>query len=70
MDGEFSFGLERVVLDAPEADALGLELESFVRAARGDAESVVTGAEGRAALALALAVTEAIQQTPALGPRR
>lgn len=33
--------VERVVLEAPDADALALELESFVRAARGDAESVV-----------------------------
>jgi predicted dehydrogenase len=62
--------VERVVLDAPDADALSLELESFVRAARGDAESVVTGAEGRAALALALAVTDAVQRTPVPGHRR
>jgi predicted dehydrogenase len=62
--------VERVVLEAPDADALALELESFVRAARGEAESVVTGAEGRAALALALAVTDAVQHTPVPGPRR
>lgn len=62
--------VERVVLEAPDADALSLELESFVRAARGDAESVVTGAEGRAALALALAVTDAVQRTPVPGHRR
>lgn len=53
--------VERVVLDAPEADALALELESFVQAVRGGTETVVTGAEGRAALALALRVTEAVQ---------
>jgi predicted dehydrogenase len=62
--------VERVVLEAPDADALALELESFVRAARGDAESVVTGEEGRAALALALAVTDAVQHTPVPGHRR
>ena len=56
--------VERVVLESPPADALALELESFLRAARGDAETVVTGAEGRAALALALRVTDAVQQAP------
>lgn len=60
--------IERVVLEAPEADALSLELASFVRAARGEAETVVTGVEGRAALALALEVTEAIQRTAATLP--
>ena len=54
--------VERVVLDAAPADALALELESFLRAARGEAETVVTGAEGRAALALALRVTDAVQR--------
>lgn len=62
--------VERVVLTAPEADALALELASFVRAARGESESVVTGVEGRAALALALEVTEAVQRTPVPGPHR
>lgn len=62
--------LERVELSAPDADALALELESFVSAARGNPGFVVTGAEGRAALALALAVTEAVQHTPLAGHRR
>jgi predicted dehydrogenase len=62
--------IERVILDAPAADALALELESFVGAVRGDREAVVTGVEGRAALALALRVTEAVQRTPALLPGR
>ena len=62
--------MERVVLSAPEADALALELASFVQVASGQAESVVTGREGRAALALALEVTEAVQRTPVPGPHR
>ena len=62
--------VERVVLTAPEADALGLELASFIRVAGGAVESVVTGAEGRAALALALEVTEAVQRAPVPGPHR
>jgi predicted dehydrogenase len=62
--------VERVVLSAPEADALGLELASFVRVAGGAAESVVTGVEGRAALALALEVTEAVQRAPVPGLQR
>ncbi len=59
--------VERVPLAAPEADALALELASFVHAVRGEHDTVVTGAEGRAALALALRVTEAIA-TPAVRP--
>ncbi|HEU5217307.1 MAG TPA: Gfo/Idh/MocA family oxidoreductase [Gemmatimonadales bacterium] len=62
--------VERVILTAPDADALALELASFVRVAGGAAESVVTGVEGRAALALALEVTEAVQRTPVPGPHR
>jgi predicted dehydrogenase len=52
---------ERVILEAPSADALRLELESFLHAVRGDREAVVTGREGRAALDLALRVTEAVR---------
>jgi len=59
--------VERVPLFAPEADALALELASFVHAVRGERDTVVNGAEGRAALALALRVTEAIA-TPAVRP--
>ncbi|MGH7559499.1 MAG: Gfo/Idh/MocA family protein [Gemmatimonadales bacterium] len=59
---------ERLVLEAPEADALGLELDSFVRSVRGGHEVVVSGEEGRAALALAFRVTEAVQRSPALAP--
>jgi predicted dehydrogenase len=52
---------ERIPLEAPAADALGLELLSFLHAVRGERETVVTGREGRAALRLALRVTEAIR---------
>jgi predicted dehydrogenase len=51
---------ERISLEASVADALGLELTSFLHAVRGEGEAVVTGREGRAALRLALDVTEAI----------
>ena len=56
--------VERVVLDAPEADSLRLELQSFVAAVRGEERSGVTGEEGRAALALALQVVEAVNRSP------
>jgi predicted dehydrogenase len=52
---------ERIALDAPSADALRLELASFLHAVRGDHEAVVTGPAGRAALRLALQVTEAVR---------
>jgi len=63
LGGQVQDIVEHVPLSAPRADALGLELASFVHAVRGETETVVTGAEGRAALALALRVTEAV------GPR-
>jgi predicted dehydrogenase len=56
--------VERIVLQAPEADALGLELRSFVHAVRGEHEVVVGGREGRAALALALRVADAVRTSP------
>lgn len=52
---------ERIPLEAPAADALGLELASFLHAVRGEQEAVVSGGEGRAALQLALRVTETIR---------
>jgi len=55
---------ERIVLVAPEADALELELRSFVSTVLGEPATVVTGREGRAALALALQVAEAVAQSP------
>jgi predicted dehydrogenase len=59
--GELSDAVEMIPFAAPAADALGLELQSFVHAVRGDREAVVTGLEGRAALALALRVTSAVE---------
>jgi predicted dehydrogenase len=56
--------VETVSLLAPEADALGLELAAFVAAVRGDPTEIVSAAEGRAALALALDVTTAVQRVP------
>ncbi len=56
--------VERIVLEAPEADALQLELRSFVHAVRGQREVVVSGEEGRAALALALRVADAVRTSP------
>jgi predicted dehydrogenase len=62
--------VERVQLEAPEADALRLELESFVRAVNGDERGGVTGEEGRAALGLALRVAEAVNRSPVtIAPR-
>lgn len=55
--------VERIVLEAPAADALGFELASFVQVVRGELAEVVTAAEGRAALALALRVSEAIARS-------
>ena len=61
MGGELADAVEMIPLAAPAADALGLELQSFVHAVRGDRDAVVTGREGRAALALALRVTGAVE---------
>jgi predicted dehydrogenase len=60
--------VERIALEAPEADALGLELRSFVRAVRGGRDVVVSGEEGRAALALALRVAAAVRTSPLAVP--
>jgi predicted dehydrogenase len=60
--------VERVVLEAPEADALQLELRSFVHAVRGEREVVVSGEEGRSALALALRVADAVRTAPLAVP--
>ncbi|MEO7986261.1 MAG: Gfo/Idh/MocA family oxidoreductase [Gemmatimonadales bacterium] len=56
--------VERITLEAPEADALGLELQSFVHAVRGERDVVVRGEEGRAALVLALRVADAVRASP------
>ena len=56
--------VERIELAAPDADALSLELQSFVHAIRGEREVVVRGEEGRAALELALRVADAVRTPP------
>ena len=56
--------VEPIPLEAPEADALRLELQSFVHAVQGDHEAVVTGHEGRQALALAIRVSDAVERSP------
>lgn len=60
--------VERIELAAPEADALQLELRSFVHAVRGGREVVVSGEEGRAALVLALRVADAVRLSPLAVP--
>ena len=61
--------VETVPLEAPEAEPLKLELESFLRAVRGEGQVVVSGAAGAQALALAWRVADAIQASP-LGAMR
>lgn len=56
--------VETIPLNAPEADAMGLELAAFVAAVRGDPAAIVPASEGRAALALALEVAQAVQRAP------
>jgi predicted dehydrogenase len=56
--------VEQIPLEAPEADALALELQSFVHAVQGERDVVVRGEEGRAALALALRVADAVRRSP------
>src|SRR5207244_3722562 len=64
--------LEHIVehgrLEAPEAEPLKLELESFLRAVRGEEEVVVSGAAGAQALALAFRVAAAVQASPLDSP--
>ncbi len=61
--------VEHVRLEAPEAEPLKLELESFLRAVRGEGEVVVTGAAGLQALALAYRVADAIETSPLASAR-
>ena len=55
--------VERVVLDADDGEPLRLELESFVAAVQGRANVVVSGADGREALAVALRINREIERT-------
>ena len=61
--------VEHVRLDAPEAEPLKLELESFLRAVRGEGDVVVTGAAGLQALTLAYRVADAIDASPLAAAR-
>jgi predicted dehydrogenase len=59
--------VDRVALEAPEGEPLKLELESFVAALNGSAPVVVSGEDGRTALAVALQIVTEIERTlPAL----
>ena len=55
--------VERVPLDAPEAEPLRLEFESFIGAVQGRMPVSVTGADGRNALAVALRIQQEIERT-------
>lgn len=55
--------VERITLEAPAAEPLRLELESFVAAVQGRQEVVVSGEDGREALALALRIVREIERT-------
>jgi predicted dehydrogenase len=61
--------VEHVRLEVPEAEPLKLELESFLRAVRGEGDVVVTGAAGLQALALAYRVADAIDASPLAAAR-
>ncbi|MEO5580656.1 MAG: Gfo/Idh/MocA family oxidoreductase [Gemmatimonadaceae bacterium] len=59
--------VDRITLTAPEGEPLRLEFESFVAAVRGDSPIVVSGDDGRRALAVALRIVAEIERTrPAL----
>ena len=55
--------VERVKLKAPDGEPLKLEHESFIKAIRGEAPLVVTGEDGRDALAVALRIVEEINRS-------
>ena len=61
--------LERVIVEAPDGEPLRLEFESFAGAVRGEHPVVVTGDDGREALAVALRIVRDIEraQSPLAG---
>jgi len=63
-----SRSFDHVRLEAPEAEPLKLELESFLRAVRGEEERRRVGRRRAQALALAFRVAGAIQASPSLLP--
>jgi predicted dehydrogenase len=59
--------VDHIPLTAPEGEPLRLEFDSFVAAINGDAPVVVTGEDGKRALAVALRIVAEIERTrPAL----
>ena len=54
--------VERVPLDAPEGEPLRLEFESFAAALRGESPVIVSGEDGREALAVALRIVKEIER--------
>jgi predicted dehydrogenase len=54
--------VERIPLEAPEGEPLRLEFESFVAAVRGRGPVVVSGEDGREALAVALGIVREIER--------
>ena len=59
--------VDYIPLTAPEGEPLRLEFDSFVSAVRGESEVVVTGEDGKRALAVALRIVAEIERTrPAL----
>jgi predicted dehydrogenase len=62
--------VERVPLEAPEGEPLRLEFESFVAAVQGRSPVVVTGKDGREALAVALRIVDDIERSLPTGAAR
>jgi predicted dehydrogenase len=59
--------VDHIPLTAPEGEPLRLEFDSFVAALRGEGPVIVTGQDGRRALAVALRIVAEIERTrPAL----
>ena len=58
---ELSEFVERIPLEAPEGEPLRLEFEAFAAALSGAASLVVSGADGRRALAVALRIVKDIE---------
>ncbi len=57
--------VERIALEAPEGEPLRLEFESFAAALNGSAPLMVSGADGRRALAVALRIVGDIERNAA-----
>jgi predicted dehydrogenase len=53
--------VERIPLEAPEGEPLALEFESFAAALRGEGPVIVSGEDGREALAVALRIVREIE---------